>query len=494
MGLSTSTALSSTGGLWRGVSGLWGGASGLVRAAGGIGPAIAYLPTLASAPLAVYSPSRVAVSGYTGPLCRVRRASDNAEQDVSAASGSAYPDWAAVQTWAGASTFFCTTIYDQRGSANHVVQATAAAQFAFDMDRLRGPYLAPYSSVNRFMTIPAAITGDGRNVTGISVQHRLGNGSGGNTNLSGWMIGAAWNTAGALSLLGIAPRGVRVLTSTTFLNTEKLARSQPELMTLRSSGTAITALRDGVATALPVNNAGTWAGGTIGRGGVTYNFEGSTDFWAVYPSALSDGDMATLRTALNGMYAITPLENTALPLVVGVGNSIVLGTGATNGRNNQFYAEGLLTRPVHWMGAAIFGQTAATAYADRAQYFDEYDAARPVNIILAPEPTNDIAGSTTGTDAWNNSVKLFVDTAVAAGFKVILPTTIKRPPFDATRQGFINDYNTLARAYANGTNIILCDYAMDDASLTLPDNVHPNSASYAIMAARLAAAIDSATA
>lgn len=37
MGLSASTALSSSGGLWRGVSSLWGGASGLVRAEGGGG-------------------------------------------------------------------------------------------------------------------------------------------------------------------------------------------------------------------------------------------------------------------------------------------------------------------------------------------------------------------------------------------------------------------------------------------------------------------------
>lgn len=65
-------------------------------------------------------------AAYSGPLIRLRRASDNAEQDFSAAANG-WVDPVAVAAWAGGDAFVVTR-YDQTGNGRHVTQATAANQ------------------------------------------------------------------------------------------------------------------------------------------------------------------------------------------------------------------------------------------------------------------------------------------------------------------------------------------------------------------------------
>lgn len=69
-------------------------------------------------------------TGYVGNCIRVRRSSDNAEQDFGFVSPSidALVDSGAIVTFCGAGSGFVTTIYDQCGLGNHWVQATAAKQ------------------------------------------------------------------------------------------------------------------------------------------------------------------------------------------------------------------------------------------------------------------------------------------------------------------------------------------------------------------------------
>lgn len=61
-------------------------------------------------------------SAYTGPLVRIRRSSDNAEQDFGAKNISA-----SILSFVGSGNGFVRTWYDQSGSAN-LVQATAGSQ------------------------------------------------------------------------------------------------------------------------------------------------------------------------------------------------------------------------------------------------------------------------------------------------------------------------------------------------------------------------------
>jgi hypothetical protein len=64
-------------------------------------------------------------TAYTGSAIRVRRSSDNAEQDIGFSGGEL--DTASLLSFVGANNGFITTWYDQQGS-NNAVQATLSAQ------------------------------------------------------------------------------------------------------------------------------------------------------------------------------------------------------------------------------------------------------------------------------------------------------------------------------------------------------------------------------
>jgi len=65
-------------------------------------------------------------TAYTGNAIRVRRSSDNAEQDFGFVSN--VLDTASLLTFCGAGNGFVTTWYDQSGNANNATQTTAANQ------------------------------------------------------------------------------------------------------------------------------------------------------------------------------------------------------------------------------------------------------------------------------------------------------------------------------------------------------------------------------
>lgn len=64
---------------------------------------------------------------YTGPLLRVRRSTDNAEQDIGATVAGNL-NTAALNTFCAAATCFVSTWYDQSGGGRNATQATAASQ------------------------------------------------------------------------------------------------------------------------------------------------------------------------------------------------------------------------------------------------------------------------------------------------------------------------------------------------------------------------------
>jgi hypothetical protein len=75
--------------------------------------------------VAAYSLRRLS-SSYTGPCIRVRRSSDNAEQDIGFVGR--VLDTAALLSFVGAGDGFVTTWYEQKFNTNHPVQATTTAQ------------------------------------------------------------------------------------------------------------------------------------------------------------------------------------------------------------------------------------------------------------------------------------------------------------------------------------------------------------------------------
>lgn len=77
---------------------------------------------------AAYSVGRRLRAGYTGPLVRLRRSSDNVESDFGCASGSDWLDEAAVLSWVGSNSAFIVRGYDQSGGGRDLSQTTAANQ------------------------------------------------------------------------------------------------------------------------------------------------------------------------------------------------------------------------------------------------------------------------------------------------------------------------------------------------------------------------------
>lgn len=96
-------------------------------------------------------------TAYAGAAIRVRRSSDNAEQDISF-DGSGNLDVASFNTFVGAATGYITKWYDQSGNARDAVQATTTLQ----------PELKPYQQNARpsiyyggtkYLTVAASTSG-----------------------------------------------------------------------------------------------------------------------------------------------------------------------------------------------------------------------------------------------------------------------------------------------------------------------------------------------
>lgn len=69
---------------------------------------------------------RLLRTAYAGSAIRVRRSSDNTEQDIGFVAGNL--DTSALLSFVGANNGFVTTFYDQSGNARNMTQATAANQ------------------------------------------------------------------------------------------------------------------------------------------------------------------------------------------------------------------------------------------------------------------------------------------------------------------------------------------------------------------------------
>jgi hypothetical protein len=91
----------------------------------------AYFTDLFGVPAAAYSLRKLSPNSvYAGAAIRVRRSSDNTEQDINFVSSApnAGIDTAALLAFVGAGNGFVTTWYNQNGGVNHAVQTSAARQ------------------------------------------------------------------------------------------------------------------------------------------------------------------------------------------------------------------------------------------------------------------------------------------------------------------------------------------------------------------------------
>lgn len=67
-------------------------------------------------------------TGYTGPIIRVRRSSDNSEQDFYGSGSTGAVSTSAIALFCGAGDGFLTTIYDQSGKSRNFTQTSTSVQ------------------------------------------------------------------------------------------------------------------------------------------------------------------------------------------------------------------------------------------------------------------------------------------------------------------------------------------------------------------------------
>lgn len=127
------------------------------------GPAFTGLLDTYSGAAVAYSAARRLSSTYTGALIRVRRSSDNTEQDIGYDSNNVL-DESALTAFVGANNGFVTKFYDQSGNSYNLEQTTAANQ----------PKIVSSGTVNKINSKPS-LNFDGSNnalaVTDNSILH-----------------------------------------------------------------------------------------------------------------------------------------------------------------------------------------------------------------------------------------------------------------------------------------------------------------------------------
>ena len=99
-----------------------------IPAASGIASGIQsnVLDNIGTGATAAYSAVRRLRAAYSGSLIRVRRSSDNTEQDIGVSGG--LLDTASLLSFCGANNGFIVTLYDQSGNGYDMTQATTSLQ------------------------------------------------------------------------------------------------------------------------------------------------------------------------------------------------------------------------------------------------------------------------------------------------------------------------------------------------------------------------------
>lgn len=373
----------------------------LVRAlvgAGGAAAAPVYLPTVGSSPLIAAGLKKM-VSAYTGSAVRGVKASDSSEQDIGFAGQSL--DVAAALTFQGASTLTGKTLYDQSGNANHLLAPTASAGTQVvsgdqPLFYLAGsqPCLISFSS-SKPLVIPA-ITLDRRNCT-IFMVARIPN----QAVASGmWMFGDGSNADFGLRSYSTEFNMQPIVAGATIAapvdNFQCVNVVNTGIIAHVSSGTKQVVHRDDQTVEFAVAAAGSLTlGGVVGS---TFTIAGRMDLMAflVYPTALSDADVALVKAALKTMYGTMAVTSRSMILA---GDSIMFGTGGINNRTITAELAELMGTSVLIRNTGIAGHTLDSHYTDYQTSPTRFTTPGVQNIFVGQWDHNDIK---TFIDAPNN--------------------------------------------------------------------------------------------
>lgn len=272
------------------------------------------------ASVGAWSANRKLRSAYAGSALRVRRSSDNTEQDI-AFTGGGLVDTTALSTFVGAGSGYLTKLYDQSGAGKDMVMATVASQprvvNAGALDATGGILFPVWDGVDDYLM---TATGVGLYSAGAATMVAVVRGAAATTKRL-FAEGHSTSGSGAYSLLGsmsssaskrtaqvINEAGTQTLPETTGSLT--LFDSAVHQTSVTDSGTSVSGWIDGAAdgSASAYTRSGTLtpdraAIGAIPRSTVSAFFGGSIPEVVTFASVLSTVDRQAAEANQKAYYS-----------------------------------------------------------------------------------------------------------------------------------------------------------------------------------------------
>ena len=285
------------------------GGTGMVQVVQYYTPVTPVLDTYPSA-LEAYS-VRLLRTAYAGNAIRVRRSSDNSEQNIGFVNG--YLDTASLLTFVGAGNGFITTWYDQSGNSRNITQTTAGNQ-----PRIVTSGVLLSSNGKATVSFGTASDDWWLNMNGLGSQSTISlfatwTITDGPTN--GGVYGPSTNNVGVgLEIIQAGPTNqtlVRINGTQRITGATTAARlwtsATQTVSSLLGNSTSVTALKNNASvtmansSAMPTLNSGEPT--SLGRyyDAVSYNMNGNIQEWIVWTSDQTSNSSA-INTNINSYY------------------------------------------------------------------------------------------------------------------------------------------------------------------------------------------------
>lgn len=459
------------------------------------------------APYAAYGTQRV-IDGYAGNIFTLRRTSDSATQSFACQSGGDYPDYAAIEAWAGSAQVRVNTWFDQSGNGHNLVASSTALEPWLDLDHpIEGKYPIIFDHTQHILEV-GSLTLDQIALSTFAVMMpeprlretgtlRYTNEAASSAYFGWGGTAGRWprsNVPNSQAMFGSGQWTPPKLWVAGFANDATRA----DIYSLNVTGFSDT---------LEIDAVGSWSTTrttqAIARLQVGYNTVGNTQnacMWccsvAVYNSKVSTTNGALIYNSLATAYDTTP--NMTFEYVVTVtGDSIVDGFGCDILRTAPQQLREQLTKNNLVYNKGVTADTINSAYSSRvARYGGSTNVHSGIpNVIFVQQGTNDLGGVSPLTTA--AGLYAVLDTLVTylqgQGYLVCVCTILPREEtggWTSTQEAERLDYNDLVRANTTGADYVL-DFAanpvMGDSADVLDttiydDGIHPTGLGYSYLA------------
>ena len=423
------------------------------------------------------------VSGYDGPLFEIRRASDGATLNVAPRTDGDFPDYEAIDAWAGGSELTVTRVYDQTGNGRDLVQGSVANQPRYDIS-LRDGDAVPliFDGYRRTVTLEKPLRIRKMEVGGLSLNRAdyayfttIKSQTSYNTNV-GWNLRTESGTNRST-----------VDFSAGLLNGKRYGpKSSIDTIGLTITGNARRYYAQRGETVDPAATSSSNAERfVLGEAVNTPDNIGMFQFFGgvLYSSFVGLPDSDQVVASLNAAHAVPVAYDYR---VVFDGDSIMEGTGSIGTRNivNQIP----FAKPADVFNTGVHGQRLATVLAQKELRFAHLDAGPTPRVFFVQAGTNDLGGGDSANALYATTTALVDYLRNTLSFKVVVCTILPRTKeaWSASQESERIAYNNLVRSNVANAHAVLdpaahpvmgAATAPDDAALYL-DQIHPTSLGY----------------